>query len=458
MARSFPEEFKWGVATSAYQIEGAVAEDGRGESIWDVYSHTPGRVLNGDNGDIAADHYHRFREDVALMKELGVDSYRFSVSWPRVIPRGCGEVNKAGIEFYRKLVEALVEVEIEPMVTLYHWDLPQALHESGGWLDHRSVAWFTNYAKVMKESLGDLVDLWTTLNEPFCSAFLGYGSGGHAPGLSDAGSSYVAAHHHLLAHHEALTAMRAMDGSRTSSYGAAPNLVPKWPASNSPEDLDAADRGNIQMMRLFLDGIFYGTYPDLIREFHERFSVADVIDVDELAEKCQPSDFLGVNYYNVVMAKFAPGMPDRTVMPGVDELDLFAPAGPTTDMGWAVTPEGLVKVLDWLKDEYPPIPIYVTENGAAYPDDVLDERGVVEDQDRIEYLRLHIDAMHQAIENGVNLAGYYVWSLLDNFEWSYGYSKKFGLIRVDPKTLERRMKKSGLWYRDFLAGGAVLPD
>ena len=449
---SFPNDFRWGVAAASYQIEGAVGEDGRGATIWDTFSHAPGNTANGDTGDVAVDHYHRYREDVALMADLGVDAYRFSIAWSRILPRGTGAVNEAGVAFYRALCEALLEAGITPVATLYHWDLPQALQDRGGWLDVRSAVWFEEYATVAKERLGDLIRVWSTLNEPWCAAFLGHSAGEHAPGLTDPGSGYVAAHHLMLAHHRGMAALRCTSPRDDDELGIVLNTIPAWPQTDRPEDVAAAHAVDTIQNRLFADAVFHGTYPDEVRDAHHRFRVDEVIDVDELARLRQDIDYLGVNYYNVNHVAHVDGAPAPGAWPGADEAVICEPPGHLTDMGWGVEPDGLVWMLQRLANDYPAVPIMICENGAAYPDEVAAD-GSVPDHQRTEYLRLHIEAVAEARSRGVDVQGYFVWSLLDNFEWARGYDKRFGIVRVDYGTLERTIKDSGIWYRSFLAGG-----
>ena len=315
----FPPGFLWGVATASYQVEGAVAEDGRGPSIWDTFSHTPGLTHNGDNGDRAVDHYHRFADDVALMAELGVNAYRFSIAWPRILPAGTGRVNEAGIDFYRRLCKELIGAGITPVATLYHWDLPQALQDRGGWLDRRSVDWFTEYASVTREAMGDLVQVWATFNEPWCSAFLGYSSGEHAPGIKDPAQSFVAAHHLMLAHHAAIRAMRASSTGESDQLGIVLNLIPAFPNSESPEDAAAATAVDAVSNRLFTGAVFDGRYPDDVLDMFDRYEIRDQVDLAELEAAVEPIDFLGVNYYNINHVEHVPGAPAMGAWPGAWE-------------------------------------------------------------------------------------------------------------------------------------------
>lgn len=449
-ASDFPTDFLWGVASAAYQVEGAWDEGGRGPSIWDTFSHTPGNTLDGDTGDRAIDHYHRYREDVALMAGLGVNAYRFSISWSRLIPDGIGEVNPEGLRFYRNLCEALVSRGITPVVTLYHWDLPQALQDRGGWLNPDSVEWFTRYARVAKEGLGDLVGQWATFNEPWCVAFLGHSAGEHAPGTRDPGASFVVAHHLMLAHHSAIAAMRQIQGNGGDRLGIVLNLIPAWPADDSVESKRAADGVDAVQNRLFLGSVLHGVYPEPVLGYHRKWGVDDRINRDRLREAVEPIDFLGVNYYNVNHVRHLPGADPMPAWPGPDEAEIARPPGELTEMGWGVEPEGLTWMLERVGRMYPQLPLMVMENGAAFREQP-DRDGFVDDPKRIEYIRRHIEAIHRARERGVEVTGYFVWSLMDNFEWSRGYSKLFGIVHVDRTTMKRTLKASGAWYRDFLA-------
>ncbi|HEX2153681.1 MAG TPA: GH1 family beta-glucosidase [Acidimicrobiia bacterium] len=452
--RRFREHFIWGVASSSYQIEGAVSEGGRGPSIWDTFSHGPGNVAGGDTGDRAIDHYHRFRDDVALMADLGIDAYRFSLAWARVLPDGTGRVNEEGIEFYRSLCLELLSTGITPLATLYHWDLPQALQDRGGWLEPRSVEWFAEYAAVAKEHLGDLIQMWATHNEPWCAAFLGHSAGVFAPGLADPGAGFIAAHHIMLSHHAAVTAMRSARPHLDDRLGVVLNLIPAWPATDSPEDVEAAATVDTIHNGLFLDAAIHGRYPEKIIELHRRFDVDDRVDVEQLAAARADIDYLGVNYYNVNRFMYEPGAPAPPEFPGADGAVLARPPGQLTAMGWGVEPGALTSVLLRAAREAPDLPLYVTENGAAYHD-VVGDGGEVVDAERIAYLEAHIEAVADALEAGVDVRGYFVWSIFDNFEWAEGYARRFGLVRVDYETLERTVKASGKWYRDFIASQRV---
>jgi len=458
---AFPPGFVWGAATAAYQIEGAVRTDGRGPSIWDTFSHTPGRVLGGDTGDVAVDHYHRYADDVALMAELGLTAYRFSVSWPRVQPDGSGAFSARGIDFYRRLVDELLAAGIEPWPTLYHWDLPQAAEDAGGWPD-RDVAYrFADYAAAVHAALGDRVTHWTTVNEPWCAAFAGYASGEHAPGRSEPAAALRATHHLLLAHGLAAAAIRARRPD--SEVGIAVNLYPIVAASDADADLDAARRIDGLQNRLFLDPLLHGRYPeDVLADVRALTDFGHVRDGD-LATIAAPLDMLGINYYSRHTVSGLPGDPRQapssptvTASPwvGSEHVRFVDPGRPVTSMGWEIVAPGLVETLRRLVADYPTVPLYVTENGAAF-DDEPDGAGRVRDRQRIAYLDAHLRACHEAITAGVPLRGYFAWSLLDNFEWAWGYSKRFGLVHVDFATQRRVPKQSAHWYSALIRRGAL---
>ncbi len=449
----FPAAFRWGTATAAYQIEGAAAEDGRTPSIWDTFSRTPGKVRNGDTGDIAADHYHRMREDIALMKQLGVTDYRFSVSWPRVQPTGRGPAVQKGLDFYRRLTDELREAGIRPVATLYHWDLPQELEDAGGWPQRETAQRFGDYAGIMAEALGDRVATWITLNEPWCAAFLGYGSGVHAPGRTSAGASLRAAHHFNLAHGWAAQSLHTTLPAK-SEISLTLNLHAVRPLTDSAADLDAVRRIEAVGNRIFLDPVFHGRLPeDLVRD---TASVTDWSFVQEgdLAAICTPIDWLGINYYSpTVVAAGSSESPSPWA--GAEEHVRFVPApGPRTAMDWPVDADGLFDLLTRLREDLPGVPLVITENGAAY-DDYADPSGEVHDPERVAYLESHLAAVHRAIAAGVDVRGYFLWSLLDNFEWAYGYSKRFGIVHVDFATQRRTFKDSARWYADVVARGGL---
>jgi beta-glucosidase len=449
----FPADFVWGVATAAYQIEGAAAADGRGPSIWDTFSHTPGRVRSGDTGDVAADHYHRYAEDVALLAALGVRAYRFSVSWPRVQPDGRGQANQRGLDFYRRLVDALVGHGIEPVVTLYHWDLPQALQDGGGWVARDTAARFADYASAVAGALGDRVRHWTTLNEPWCSAFLGYATGAHAPGIADPAMAFPAAHHLLLGHGLAAHAIRAATLSQ-AQVSLVLNPAPVIAASDRPADLDAARRVDAVQNRLFLDPVLRGHYPDDLPADAARWTRWDFVRPGDEHVIAAPLDMLGVNYYQPM--RVTAGGPGEPPHPGTAETRLLPPPGARTAMDWEIEPQGLLDVLLRIHSGYRPVPLLVTENGAAF-DDRVGPDGRVHDADRIRFLDGHVHAAHAALERGVDLRGFFVWSFLDNFEWAEGYAKRFGLVYVDYPSQRRILKDSGYWFRDVVASGGVPP-
>jgi beta-glucosidase len=440
---SFPEGFAWGTATASYQIEGAVDEGGRSKSIWDTFSHTPGKVDSGDTGDVADDHYHRYEEDVAHMADLGVGWYRFSLAWPRLQPDGRGALNDAGVDFYTRLIEALLAKDIKPWVTLYHWDLPQVLEDAGGWPERDTAERFAEYSAAVYDRLSDRVAHWTTLNEPWCSSILGYSMGAHAPGVTDPGKSIAAAHHLMLGHGLAIDAMRGR-GKSGHQFGITLNLSPTEAASDAPEDVDAARRADGLANRLFLDPLLKGAYPaDVLEDVHTITDCAFIQDGDEQQIKVD-LDFLGVNYYFRTVVRRGEDAGGPTIWPGNGDIDPVERGRPKTEMGWEIDADGLYDILTRVARDYPGVPLYVTENGAAFAD--VKQNGAVHDPDRVEYLRTHFGAAQRAIGDGVDLRGYFVWSLLDNFEWAYGFSKRFGLIHVDYETLERTPKDSAKFY------------
>jgi len=444
-ANSLPADFLWGAATAAYQIEGAAREDGRGESVWDRFSATPGKVRGGDTGDVACDFYHRYRDDVRLMRELGLDAFRFSIAWPRVFPEGRGKVNTAGLDFYDRLVDALLEQQIEPFATLFHWDTPQVLEDAGGWPVRSTAEAFVEYAETVATRLGDRVRFWITHNEPWVVAWIGHAWGEHAPGRTSEADAVATAHHLLLSHGWAVEAIRrAAPGAQV---GITLNLHEAYAHSESPEDEAAAWQVDGQGNRWFLDPIFRGTYPADLLERNEL--VAPVVRDRDLETIATPIDFLGVNNY----FRFVVGA-------GADGPRFVAdPEAPHTEMGWEVYPDGLYRLLVRVAEDYAPPAIYVTENGAAFGD-VRVHDGAVHDPERTSYLETYIDAMARAMGDGAPVKGYFVWSFLDNFEWAHGYSKRFGLVYVDYPTLERVPKDSFHWYRGLIASrqGASRPS
>lgn len=470
--RAFAPGFLFGAATAAYQIEGAAFEDGRTASIWDTFSREPGAVLHGDTGDVACDHYHRYPADVAMMRELGLDTYRFSVSWARVRPDG-GAVNQKGLDFYKRLVDELRENDILPWLTLYHWDLPQAIEDRGGWTARSTAEQFTEYALSVHDALGDRVQNWTTLNEPWCSSFLSYTAGIHAPGRTSVEDGLLAAHHLLLGHGQTVRALRGRDASL--DLGITLNLTVAEPVdAEVPADVDAARRIDGQFNRWFLDPIFRGSYPaDVVADLR----AVDPDAVVALERATRPGDFeaistpldaLGVNYYHGELLSGHPrpggGDPHQTAgqqratrspFPSKEGTHWVERGLPRTGMGWEVQPEGLTRLLVHVANDYAgDVPLYVTENGAAYDDDVS-AGGEVADVERTEFLRAHVAATLDAIEQGVDVRGYFYWSLMDNYEWAWGYAKRFGIVRVDYETQQRTIKQSGAEYARIIAARSV---
>jgi beta-glucosidase len=465
--RTFPEGFTWGSATSAYQIEGGVNEGGRGRSIWDTFSHAPGRILNGETGDVAADHFHRWSEDLDTIRDLGLAAYRFSIAWPRVQPGGSGAFNPEGIAFYAALVDGLLERGVAPLPTLFHWDLPQELEDAGGWRNRETAFRFADYAERMAHELGDRVRTWITLNEPWCAAFLGYGSGVHAPGHTDPEAALVSVHHLNLAHGLAGRAIRAAAAPDTR-LATALNLHvarPENPASD--RDRDAVRQIDALANRAFLEPLLDGVYPaDLL---HDTRAVSDwsFVRGGDLAQIAVPLDLLGVNYYATSLVRRMRGKGKRAHVDGhgqtaaspwvaADDVEFLPQPGPHTTMGWNIEPAGLTELLVGLHGRYPTLPLMVTENGAAF-DDVPSADGRVHDLDRIAYLHDHIEAVGAALDAGVDIRGYLVWSLLDNFEWSFGYDRTFGIVRVDRETLDRTWKDSAFWYRELVRTNTLPP-
>lgn len=430
--KNFPEGFVWGVATSSFQIEGAAAEDGKGPSIWDTFCRVPGAIADASNGNSACDHYRLWESDLDLIEYLGVDAYRFSVSWPRVRPSGSGAWNEKGLRFYENLVDGLIKRGIKPYLTLNHWDLPDALQQQGGWAHRDTVHHFVEYAQGVMARLGDRVIAVTTHNEPWVMATLGHESGIFAPGIQSRATALQVAHHLLLSHGLALQALRA-DGVR-SKLGIVLNLSPMFPASAAPEDIEKTRYEDGRLLRWYVDPLFRGAYPsDVLARLGEDVPAVAAGDMEAIKT---PMDFLGVNYYS------------RSVISASGSWDTKTGGLDVTDMGWEIYPEGLTELLVRLHSEYKLPPVYITENGAAFKDQVEDGR--VHDKQRTDYIARHISAMVEAMKLGVPMAGYMVWSLLDNFEWACGYEKRFGIIHVDYQTQTRTLKDSALWYRGFL--------
>ena len=435
-------EFIWGVATSSYQIEGAANEDGRGQSIWDTFCKVPGKVANFDNGDIACDHYHRFKEDLDLMKWMGVKAYRFSVAWPRVIPDGVGRVNEMGLDFYDRLIDSLLEREIAPWLTMYHWDLPEALQLRGGWNNREVVEWFGEYGEVLTSRFGDRVKNWMTLNEPLCSAWLGHLYGDMAPGIKDLQTALNVSHNLLMSHGLACQVIRS--NVSEANVGIVINVTPAVPATDSQVDSNAAQLADGFDNRWFLDPVFGRTYPaDVI----DALGASPEIHSGDMELIAQDLDFLGVNFYfrqTVAADQNSKPLPIRSVnRENVKK----------TAMNWEVHPQAFEEILLRISKEYSPKAIYITENGSAWNDEVIN--GEIIDDERIDYLVRHLDAMRSARSQGAPILGYFAWSFLDNFEWAYGYEKRFGLIYVDYKTQTRTPKKSALFYRQLLLNGTA---
>ncbi|TCW36482.1 broad-specificity cellobiase [Thermohydrogenium kirishiense] len=442
---NFPKDFLFGTATSSYQIEGAVNEDGRTPSIWDTFSKTDGKTYNGDTGDIACDHYHRYKEDIGLLKEIGVKAYRFSIAWPRIFPEK-GNFNTKGMDFYKRLIEELLKNDIIPVATIYHWDLPQWAGDLGGWLNRDSIYWYSEYSQKLFKEIGDMVPMWITHNEPWCASILSYGIGEHAPGHKDYREALIAAHHILLSHGEAVKIFRDMN-IKESQIGITLNLTPAYPASEREVDRLAAQYADGFSNRWFLDSIFKGDYPiDMIELYKKEIGEFDFIKSEDLGIISQPIDFLGINFYSRSIVKYK----EDTLLKGIG----VEGTGAKTDMGWEISPESLYDLLKRLDKEYTKIPIYITENGAAFKD-IITEDGKVHDQERIEYIKEHLKYANKFIKEGGNLKGYFLWSFLDNFEWAYGYSKRFGIVYVDYKTQKRILKDSAIWYKEVINKAAI---
>jgi beta-glucosidase len=439
---AFPPDFVWGAATSAYQIEGSPLADGAGPSIWHRFAHTPGKIAGGDHGDVACDHYRRWADDVRLMRELGLQSYRFSIAWPRVLPEGTGRLNPRGLDFYSRLVDTLLEHHVAPNVTLYHWDLPAALEDRGGWAHADAPKWFAEYAALMFRTLGDRVPMWATLNEPWVTMDNGYVSGGHAPGRRDWAEAAQVSQNLMRAHAAAVAVYRTQ---WKGQIGLVVNLVPVHPATDSAADRAAANRMDAYLNRHFLDPALRGEYP---AELPEMFGDAwPAMADEELRSLRQPLDFIGINYYLRLLVRDdaregnASGPPRAVVV--------SPPGCRRTALGWEIYPQGLTDVLGWVRSRYGDVPLYVTENGAAFDDTPL-PNGAINDAERVQYLEEHLQAAGQALRAGINLRGYFVWSLFDNFEWQHGYSKRFGIVRVDYSTQRRTPKASARFYSQLI--------
>jgi beta-glucosidase len=430
----FPEGFVWGAAAAAFQIEGSTKADGRGESIWDRFCATPGKVLNGDTGDPACDHYRRWREDIALMRDLGLRAYRLSIAWPRILPTGSGAANQTGLDFYDRLIDGLLAAGITPHVTLYHWDLPQALQDQGGWASRATVDAFVHYADVVSRRLGDRVKHWITHNEPWCISWLSHWIGAHAPGIEQ-GPALQVAHHVLVSHGLSVPVLR--QASPGAQVGITLNFSPAYPETESPEDAQAAYTHDGFFNRWFLDPLYQGSYPEDMVALYEPLGLPQAQPGD-MATIAAPLDFLGINYYNRAVIRHDPGQPLG--------YSHCRPEGEYTAMDWEVYPDALRALLVRLQDDYSPVRMYISENGAAY-DDFLTATGEVHDEERKRYLIGHLAACQQAIAEGAKLEGYFAWSLMDNFEWAFGYSKRFGIVYVDYASQRRILKDSARFYR-----------
>jgi len=442
MSKKFPEGFLWGVATASYQIEGSPLADGAGMSIWHTFSHTPGNVKNGHTGDVACDHYSRYKEDIKLMKELGVKAYRFSVSWSRIIPEGTGKVNQKGVDFYNRLIDELLKENIVPFVTMYHWDLPFALQVKGGWANKDIADWFGEYSEILFRNFGDRVKHWITLNEPWVVAFIGHLFGIHAPGIKDIYVTFHVVHNLLKAHSKAVEIFRST--VKDGKIGITLNNTAVTPASDNEEDkLAALTMHQMNNYPLFLNPIFKGNYPERVLGLAKDFLPKSF--EEDLPKIQKPIDFVGINYYFGSMVKYDP---DSLMNVKVISRDL-----PKTEMGWEIEPEGFYRILKGVQDEYNPKEVYVTENGAAFSDILEGEE--VHDEERMDYLQKHFEQAYKAIEDGVKLKGYFVWSLMDNFEWAEGYSKRFGIVYIDYPTQKRFIKDSGRWYKKVIQNNGL---
>ena len=437
---TFPKGFLWGTATAAYQIEGAYDEDGKGESIWDRFCMNPSNIKNGDTGKFACNHYFLFEKDIGVMKELGINAYRFSVSWPRIFPDGKGKPNSKGVDFYKRLIEKLQVNNIKPLITLYHWDLPQKLQDIGGWANREVTDYFEQYAGYMFKEFKDADADWVTHNEPAVTVMSGYWDGSFAPGIKDPSTAIAVSHNILISHGKAVCVFR--DSGIKGEIGIALNIWPNYPGTDKKEDIEAAKRVNDSSINWYTDSILKGKYPEETVKLYSEKLVMPEINEKDMKLISVPIDFMGVNYYSSNFIKNSPGT-------GFFNADCVSTNYDVTDFGWLIYPEGLYKTLVDINNSCPGLKLYVTENGASY-DDIIDINGNIEDNNRVDYLYRHFLQAHRAIQDGVDLAGYYVWSLIDNFEWAQGYSKKFGIVHVNYETQKRTIKKSGYWYRDVI--------
>ncbi len=442
----FPAGFLWGVGGSAYQIEGAVHEDGRGMSIWDTFSHTPGKTYQGHTGDVASDHYHRWAEDVAIMAKLGIRAYRFSIAWPRILPSGRGQVNSRGLDFYDRLVDALLDHGITPVPTLHHWDLPQALQDEGGWARREIVHDFAEYARIVGERLTDRATMWLTHNEPFVLTVLGHFTGEHAPGITDPSTAFKVGHHVLISHGLAVQALRAA-ARQPLSIGIPLDYSPTYPASDSDEDREAARRFDSLRNRMFIEPLLIGQYPSDMLALLGPF--LPKVEDGDMALIGTPLDFIGLNYYSRSVIRHDPSVPIIAALQ-------VQPPGNEYSMMWEIYPPGIYEMITRVWNDYKPKVLYITENGICVPDDV-DADGQVRDYRRIRYLRDHLVQVHRAIQEGIPIQGYLVWSLLDNFEWALGYRMRFGLVYVDFETQKRTIKESARWYSQVIHDNGLDP-
>lgn len=448
----FPAQFIWGAATASYQIEGAWNEDGKGPSIWDTFSHAPGNVSNGDTGDIADDHYHRWQEDIHMMKSMGLKAYRFSIAWSRIFPSGAGDVNSAGLDFYDRLVDGLLAAGITPYATLYHWDLPQALQDLGGWTNRAIIDQFASYTEAVADRLGDRVKHWITLNEPYVFTYLGYYFGMHAPGYRNLGDANQAAHNAMVAHGRAVSVLRALWPD--AEVGITLNLCLSYPASDMPGDRLAARIADGQQNRWFLDPLYGRDYPEDLWTYYG--DTVPEMEADDMEIISTPTDFLGINYYHNQFVRSVNTQTNGSGFASLSRDDLIAAGYELTEMDWPVMPDGLRELLVRVNKDYQPGAIYITENGAAFADQVED--GSVHDPRRVSYLREHLSSARRAISEGVPLRGYFAWSLMDNFEWALGYSKRFGIVYVDYQTQQRILKDSAHFYQKVIQANAVVSE
>ena len=439
----FPKEFLWGASTSDFQIEGAARQYGKGETIWDRYCKEPGRILNDDNADTSCDHYHRYAEDVEIMKEIGLKAYRMSISWARIFPEGYGAPNRQGLDFYKRLIEQLLKNNIKPVVTLHHWGFPQKLQDIGGWANRSISDYYADYASFIFKELGDLVDMWITHNEPIGTSYLGFFKGCVAPGIQDFYTSVLVTHHLLLSHAKAVEAFR--QSTKKGEIGITLNFHPAIAMSDKPEDIEAEQRIGLYFDRWFSDALFNGKFPRLLLDYYDRKGIEiPRINDEDMKRICTPLDFLGVNYYYPHHVRYNP-----LKWPFEADFEPCSKGSRHTKTGWDIYPEGLYRTIKKLKDEYGNKKIYITENGAAF-NDYPDRNSNIQDMQRIDFHDSHIRQVYRCIQEGMNIRGYFIWSLMDNFEWTYGFTQRFGLTYIDYLTQKRTLKSSAHWYRDII--------